>query len=299
MLSDVYSLNIPWKYAARVALERHEWPLWNPYSFCGDILAASAQPTPYEPFFLLSLLLPMANSLTFMAAITFFLAGLLMFAFLRELRCSEAAVAQLLHQPRPVRDGRCDMAFVASPELQPLEKRRRLGGRQSKAECGEAGCAETRPRARLDEDEVRLRLTGSDCERHQLLCQRATLCAHLGDVFHELGPDYYSATSQTFIGRVYKLFGFRNIADAADTSHTGYPQLSGEYILKANPQMVVLSDSVCCAQSASTVAAPSLAFRARSPSARSLSTSTSAAGPSSAHAGGATTFQPPASASRL
>jgi iron complex transport system substrate-binding protein len=74
-------------------------------------------------------------------------------------------------------------------------------------------------------------------------------------VFHELGPDYYSATSQTFIGRVYKLFGFRNIADAADTSHTGYPQLSGEYILKANPQLVVLSDSVCCAQSASTVAA--------------------------------------------
>jgi iron complex transport system substrate-binding protein len=74
-------------------------------------------------------------------------------------------------------------------------------------------------------------------------------------VFHELGPDYYSATSDTFIGKVYKLFGFRNIADAADTSHTGYPQLSGEYILSANPQLVVLSDSVCCAQNASTVAA--------------------------------------------
>jgi iron complex transport system substrate-binding protein len=74
-------------------------------------------------------------------------------------------------------------------------------------------------------------------------------------VFHELSPDYYSATSDTFIGRVYKLFGFRNIADAADTSHTGYPQLSGEYILKADPQLVVLSDSVCCAQTSATVAA--------------------------------------------
>jgi iron complex transport system substrate-binding protein len=74
-------------------------------------------------------------------------------------------------------------------------------------------------------------------------------------VFHELSPDYYSATSDTFIGKVYKLFGFRNIADAADASHTGYPQLSGEYILSANPQLVVLSDSVCCAQNASTVAA--------------------------------------------
>ncbi len=93
MLSDVYSLNIPWKYASRVALQNGEWPLWNPYSFCGDILAASAQPTPYEPFFLLSLLLPMANSLTFLAAITFFLTGLLMFAFLRELRCGELAAS--------------------------------------------------------------------------------------------------------------------------------------------------------------------------------------------------------------
>ena len=73
-------------------------------------------------------------------------------------------------------------------------------------------------------------------------------------VFHELSPDYYSATSSTFIGRIYKLFGFRNIADAADTSHTGYPQLSAEYIVAANPDIVVLADSVCCGQSAATVA---------------------------------------------
>ena len=73
-------------------------------------------------------------------------------------------------------------------------------------------------------------------------------------VYHELTPDYYTATSATFIGRVYKLFGFTNIADAADTTHSGYPQLSAEYILTANPQVVVLADSVCCQQSASTVA---------------------------------------------
>jgi iron complex transport system substrate-binding protein len=63
-------------------------------------------------------------------------------------------------------------------------------------------------------------------------------------VFHELDSTYYSATSATFIGRVYKLFGFTNIADAADSTHTGYPQLSGEYILSANPQLVVLADGV-------------------------------------------------------
>jgi iron complex transport system substrate-binding protein len=74
-------------------------------------------------------------------------------------------------------------------------------------------------------------------------------------VYHELTPDYYSTTSATFIGRVYKLFGFQNVADAADSTHTGYPQLSGEYILKANPQLVVLADDVCCGQTAAGVAA--------------------------------------------
>jgi iron complex transport system substrate-binding protein len=74
-------------------------------------------------------------------------------------------------------------------------------------------------------------------------------------VYHELDQTYYSVTSDTFVGRIYKLFGFRNIADAADTSHTGYPQLSGEYILQRNPQLVVLADSKCCGQSAKTVAA--------------------------------------------
>jgi iron complex transport system substrate-binding protein len=70
-------------------------------------------------------------------------------------------------------------------------------------------------------------------------------------VFHELDPTYYSATSATFIGQIYKLFGFRNIADAADVQHTGYPQLSAEYILQANPQIIVLADG----QTAAGVAA--------------------------------------------
>jgi iron complex transport system substrate-binding protein len=73
-------------------------------------------------------------------------------------------------------------------------------------------------------------------------------------VYHELDPTYYSATSKTFIGRIYKLFGLRNIADAADSSGSGYPQLSGEYILSSNPSLIVLADTRCCGQSAATVA---------------------------------------------
>jgi iron complex transport system substrate-binding protein len=74
-------------------------------------------------------------------------------------------------------------------------------------------------------------------------------------VYHELTPDYYSATSRTFIGRIYGLFGLRNIADAAEGSGSGYPQLSGEYIVAANPQLIVLADGKCCGQSAATVSA--------------------------------------------
>ena len=75
-------------------------------------------------------------------------------------------------------------------------------------------------------------------------------------VYHELDPTYYSATSTTFIGSIYKLFGFKDIADGADTTASGgYPQLSGEYIIQQNPQLIVLADTKCCQQTAATVAA--------------------------------------------
>jgi iron complex transport system substrate-binding protein len=73
-------------------------------------------------------------------------------------------------------------------------------------------------------------------------------------VFHELGPDYYSATSSTFIGSVYAKLGLKNIADAAQRKAPDYPQLSAEYVLKANPDLIVLSDTKCCGQTPDTVA---------------------------------------------
>jgi iron complex transport system substrate-binding protein len=73
-------------------------------------------------------------------------------------------------------------------------------------------------------------------------------------VYHELDQTDYSATSRTFIGSIYKLFGFKDIADGADTSASGgYPQLSAEYIIQQNPQLIVLADTKCCQQTAATV----------------------------------------------
>jgi iron complex transport system substrate-binding protein len=72
--------------------------------------------------------------------------------------------------------------------------------------------------------------------------------------YHELDTTYFSVTSKTFLGQIYSKFGLQNIADAADPKATGYPQLSQEYIVKANPDLVFLGDTKCCQQTAATVA---------------------------------------------
>ena len=72
-------------------------------------------------------------------------------------------------------------------------------------------------------------------------------------VYHELDPTYYSVTSNTFIGKVYSLFGLKNIADGAQPGND-YPQLNAEYIVKANPGLIVLADSKCCSTSPENVA---------------------------------------------
>jgi len=60
--------------------------------------------------------------------------------------------------------------------------------------------------------------------------------------FHELDNTLYSATSNTFIGQVYGLFGMTNIADGVEAGND-YPQLSAEVIVKADPDIIFISDS--------------------------------------------------------
>jgi iron complex transport system substrate-binding protein len=66
-------------------------------------------------------------------------------------------------------------------------------------------------------------------------------------VYHELDQQYFSATSGTFVGRIYELVGLENIADRAAKGGE-YPKLSAEYVVEANPDLVVLADTVCCGQ---------------------------------------------------
>jgi iron complex transport system substrate-binding protein len=99
------------------------------------------------------------------------------------------------------------------------------------------------------------RLVGTMKSRISRIIAKARTTARRFSVYHELTPDLYSATSQTFVGKVYGALGLRNIADAADSVGTGYPQLSAEYVVSANPDLIVLADTVCCGQRASTVGA--------------------------------------------
>lgn len=75
--------------------------------------------------------------------------------------------------------------------------------------------------------------------------------------YHELTPDYYSATSATFVGQVFGLLGMTSIADEAPggtSENGGYPQLSAEYIVKADPDVIFLADTICCQQTPAAVA---------------------------------------------
>jgi iron complex transport system substrate-binding protein len=73
--------------------------------------------------------------------------------------------------------------------------------------------------------------------------------------YYELDQTYFSVTSATFIGKLLGLLGMKSIADAARGAAAagGYPQLSAEYIIKANPDYIILADTVCCHQSISTL----------------------------------------------
>ena len=63
-------------------------------------------------------------------------------------------------------------------------------------------------------------------------------------IYHELDDNYYSASSFGFIGAVYDALGADNIADAADADRSGFPQLTEEYIVEADPELIVITDQV-------------------------------------------------------
>jgi iron complex transport system substrate-binding protein len=95
--------------------------------------------------------------------------------------------------------------------------------------------------------------TGKLANAEELIAQmqqrRAEILESVKDVtpvkfFHELDNTLYSVTSSTFIGSVYKDFGLINVADGAEgADQSGYPQISAEYLVSENPQLIFLADA--------------------------------------------------------
>jgi iron complex transport system substrate-binding protein len=63
-------------------------------------------------------------------------------------------------------------------------------------------------------------------------------------VYHELDENFYAASSYGFVGDVYEQMGASNIADEADPDQSGFPQLTEEFIVDADPELIVITDQV-------------------------------------------------------
>ncbi len=72
--------------------------------------------------------------------------------------------------------------------------------------------------------------------------------------YHELDNTYFSVTSDTFIGAVYAEAGLVNIADEAGDLGP-YPQLSAEFVLESDPDLIFLACTKYCGETTETVAA--------------------------------------------
>ena len=72
--------------------------------------------------------------------------------------------------------------------------------------------------------------------------------------YHELDVTFFSVSSDTFIGQLYGLLGMQSIADEAGDESGGYPQLSPEFIIEADPDVILLADAVCCGVNPTEVA---------------------------------------------
>ena len=105
-------------------------------------------------------------------------------------------------------------------------------------------------------DEAQELVTSMQADVEEILADAPTLDEPLS-IYHELDDTLYSVTSDTFLGDLYRSVGLVNVADAADAEGQsgGYPQLSAEYLIDADPDLVFLADSKCCAQTPETFAA--------------------------------------------
>ena len=73
--------------------------------------------------------------------------------------------------------------------------------------------------------------------------------------YYELDDTFFSAASSTIQGQVFALFGLENIADAMPEAAGAYPQLSAEYIVESDPDLIFFGCGDLCDVTAASIAA--------------------------------------------
>ncbi|PSL05149.1 iron complex transport system substrate-binding protein [Haloactinopolyspora alba] len=72
--------------------------------------------------------------------------------------------------------------------------------------------------------------------------------------FHELDPNLYTVTSDTFVGELYSMAGMESIADEAPEAAGGYPQLSPEFVVSSDPDVIFFADGADAGVTADAIA---------------------------------------------
>jgi iron complex transport system substrate-binding protein len=107
--------------------------------------------------------------------------------------------------------------------------------------------------------------TGNDEGAEELIAEmRVEIDALIADApdasgrtyYHELGTDFYSLNSDSFVAQIYALFGLVSIGDnAGGDAFAGYLPLTEEFILTEDPDFIFLADTIWASQTSDTVAA--------------------------------------------
>jgi O-antigen/teichoic acid export membrane protein len=91
LLSDLVLQNWQWKHFIRQSLADGELPLWNPYLFAGVPFLAAGQHSALYPFSLIYYILPLERAYGWFTVVQLWLAGALMYAFLRGIQLGRFA----------------------------------------------------------------------------------------------------------------------------------------------------------------------------------------------------------------
>ncbi|MGQ9651975.1 MAG: hypothetical protein ACUVXJ_17875 [Phycisphaerae bacterium] len=85
LIGDMLYENYAWKTLLRRCLAEGEWPLWNPYAFCGHPLYATGQASTFYPLNIIFILAPLPQAYVVYTVLHLWLAGVFQYLFLRRI----------------------------------------------------------------------------------------------------------------------------------------------------------------------------------------------------------------------